>query len=67
MAIYYAGRGRLSDVLRKFKEEYLSGLSQEDLESDVTLRLISASEIKKMTDMSDRELRDHIVRMMEEF
>jgi len=67
MAVYYVGRGRLADVLRKFKEEYLHDLAPEDLETDVILKLVGAHQREPERDAADAELRENIVRMMEEY
>ena len=67
MAVYYVGRGRLADVLRKFKEEYLQELAPGDLETDVILKLVATRQIAPDAQAGECELRENIVRMMEEF
>ncbi len=66
MAVYYVGHGKLSEVLRKFKAEYLAELAPEDLESDVILKLVSTRELANAADLSEAELKDHIIRVIEE-
>lgn len=66
MAVYYVGHGRLSEVLRKFKAEYLDELAPEDLESDVILKLVSTRELREAADLSEADLKDRIIRIIEE-